>query len=251
MSLLRAAADRSGCEAVLALADIQETWSAYESEPGYGYRDWDDDDEDEDEYRDDEGAFAAGQDRPEWLASLPGLCEALHAKGSPGTATAHRLRDLSWDWLGKTIRQWLATQSPSHRDKRLGDLGQPLAAVLTAAAVTGAVSLRDEVAGFGRQQGDEVIACVMPALRAAGTLRTFLADPARHTFEWPLNQERRRHVHSQIDAAELPVRHETRRKGRPYTLVLTKSQALFELERQARIRNEADLEWLTGEWKLT
>jgi 2OG-Fe(II) oxygenase superfamily len=113
---------------------------------------------------------AADRDRPEWLASLPGLCEALHAKGSPGTATAHRLLDLSWDWLGETIRQWLATQSPSHRDKQLGDLGQPLAAVLTAAAVTGAVSLRDEVVGFGRQQGDEVIACVMPALRAAGTL---------------------------------------------------------------------------------
>ena len=53
MSLLRAAADRSGCEAVLALADIQETWSAYESEPGYGYRDWDDDDDDE--HWDDEG----------------------------------------------------------------------------------------------------------------------------------------------------------------------------------------------------
>jgi hypothetical protein len=53
-SLLRAAADRSGCEAVLALADIQETWSAYESQPGYGYQDWDDDFDDE-EYRDDEG----------------------------------------------------------------------------------------------------------------------------------------------------------------------------------------------------
>jgi hypothetical protein len=47
-SLLRAAADRAGCEAVLALADIQETWSAYESEPEYGYRDWDDDFDDED-----------------------------------------------------------------------------------------------------------------------------------------------------------------------------------------------------------
>jgi hypothetical protein len=247
-------------------------------------------------------AYAGGQDRPEWLASLPGLCEALHAKGSAGTATAHRLLDLSWDWLGETIRQRLAAQSPSRRDKRLGDLGQPLAAVLTAAAVTGAVSLRDEVVGFGRQQGDEVIACVMPSLRAAGTLPAdmrrdggfddlaadcaarlrarlarppradddwsielpdgcacelcntlgaFLRNPARRTLEWPLAQERRRHVHSRIDAAELPVRHETRRKGRPYTLVLTKSQALFELERQARILDEADLEWLTREWKLT
>jgi 2OG-Fe(II) oxygenase superfamily len=246
-------------------------------------------------------AYAGGQDRPEWLASLPGMCEALHAEGGPGTETAHRLLDLSWDWLGETIRQRLATQSPSHRDKWLGDLGQPLAAVLAAAAVTGAVSLRGEVVGFGRQQGDEVIACVLPALRAAGKLPaatrqdggfddlaadcaarlrarlarparaeddwsielpdgcacelcgplgTFLRDPARRAFEWPLAQDRRRHVHSRIETAELPVRHETRRTGRPYTLVLTKGQALFELERQARIRDEADLKWLTGEWQL-
>lgn len=53
-SLLRGAADRSGCEAVLALADVQETWSAYESEPGYGYRGRDDDSGDE-EYSGDEG----------------------------------------------------------------------------------------------------------------------------------------------------------------------------------------------------
>jgi hypothetical protein len=214
-------------------------------------------------------AYAGGQDRPEWLASLPGMCAALHAEGGPGTETAHRLLDLSWDWLGETIRQRLATQSPSHRDKWLGDLGQPLAAVLAAAAVTGAASLRGEVVGFGRQQGDEVIARVMPALRAAGklpadtrqdggfdnlaadcaarlrarlarplraddnwsielpdgcacelcgTLGTFLRDPARRTFEWPLAQERRRHVHSRIDVAQLPVRHETGGRVAPIPL---------------------------------
>jgi hypothetical protein len=141
--------------------------------------------------------------------------------------------------------------------------------------MTGAASLREEVTGFARQQGDEVIACVMPALRAAGTLPAdarraggfddlaadcaarlrarlarparadddwsieppggcacelcgtlgeFLQDPARRTFEWPLAQERRRHIHSRIDTAELPVRHETRRKGRPYTLFLARTR---------------------------
>ena len=246
-------------------------------------------------------AYAGGQDRPQWLTSLPGLCQALHAKGRPGAAAAGRLLDLSWDWLGETIRQQLAAQPPSYRGKRLGDLGQPLAAVLTAAAVTDAASLREDAAGFARQQGDEVIACVMPALRAAaalpagtrrdggfdalaadcaarlrarlarpprpdgdwsielpggcacelcGTLGTFLADPDRRTFEWPLAQQRRRHVHSRIDAAELPVRHQTRRKGRPYTLVLAKSPTLFELERQARAQDQADLDWLTSKWKL-
>ena len=49
-SVLRAAAERAGCEAILALADIKTTHSALEEDEGYGYRrswDWDED-EDED-----------------------------------------------------------------------------------------------------------------------------------------------------------------------------------------------------------
>ena len=83
-----------------------------------------------------------------------------------------------------------------------------------------------------------------------GTLGTFLADPARRTFEWPLAQQRRWHVHSRIDAAELSVRHETRRKGPPLYPCPHQGPGVFELERQARIRDEAGLEWLTSEWKL-
>ena len=82
------------------------------------------------------------------------------------------------------------------------------------------------------------------------TLGTFLEDPVRRIVEWPLAEQRRRHIHSRIDAAELPVRHRTRRKGRPYTLVLTKSPDIFELERLTRNRDEADLEWLIAEWNL-
>ena len=50
MSLLRSAAERAGCEAVLALADIKTTHSAFEDgydEYGYGQR-WDEDEHDED-----------------------------------------------------------------------------------------------------------------------------------------------------------------------------------------------------------
>ncbi|MHB2022638.1 MAG: 2OG-Fe(II) oxygenase, partial [Mycobacteriales bacterium] len=55
-AVLRAAAERADCEIVLALADIHETWSAYESEPSgrYGERRYggryggDDEEEDED-----------------------------------------------------------------------------------------------------------------------------------------------------------------------------------------------------------
>ena len=37
------------------------------------------------------------------------------------------------------------------------------------------------------------------------TLRVFLNDKGRRTSEWPLAKQRRRHIHSRIDAAELPV----------------------------------------------
>jgi hypothetical protein len=86
------------------------------------------------------------------------------------------------------------------------------------------------------------------ACELCGPLREFLADPSRRTFEWPLAQKRRQHVHSQIDAAELPVTHRTRRQGRPYTLVLKKTDALFTREREARTKGEGDLEWLATEW---
>jgi hypothetical protein len=38
----------------------------------------------------------------------------------------------------------------------------------------------------------------------------------------------------------------TRRQGRPYTLVLNKTDALFAREQEARNRDETDLEWLTA-----
>ena len=102
--------------------------------------------------------------------SLPGLCEGLHATGSAGTVAAQRLLDLAWEWIGKDIGTGLASSSPSHRDKKLGDLGKPLASVLTAAAAIGAASTRDTVSGYIRKQGDAVTALEMSALRAAAEL---------------------------------------------------------------------------------
>ena len=81
-----------------------------------------------------------------------------------------------------------------------------------------------------------------------GTLRAFLSAKSRHTFEWPLAKQRRQHIHSRIDTTELPVSHPTRRQGRPYTLVLSKTDALFAREREARIRDQSDLEWLEAKW---
>jgi hypothetical protein len=70
-------------------------------------------------------------------------------------------------------------------------------------------------------------------------------------LEWPLAQAARQHVHSRIDAAELPVSHVTRRQGRPFTLVLTKTDALFTRQQEARTRDETDLNWLAARYHLT
>ena len=77
-----------------------------------------------------------------------------------------------------------------------------------------------------------------------GTLAAFLADPTERVLEWPLAEQRRRHVHARIDAAELAVRHQTRRTGRPYTLVLTRTADIFERYAALRRLDEADLDWL-------
>jgi hypothetical protein len=53
-----------------------------------------------------------------------------------------------------------------------------------------------------------------------------------------------------VDTADLPVRHQTLRAGSPYTLILTKSEALFDRERQARQQAVTDLAWLTENWPV-
>ena len=54
----------------------------------------------------------------------------------------------------------------------------------------------------------------------------------------------RHHVHRQIDDAGLPVRHTTRRQGRPFTLLLEKTETLFRDEQDTRRQAQHDLDWL-------
>jgi len=79
-------------------------------------------------------------------------------------------------------------------------------------------------------------------------LGAFLRDPHRITLDWPLAEKRRQHVHQRIQDAELPVTHQTRREGRPFVLVLTKSPDLFAHEQNARAQAQADLDWITATW---
>lgn len=75
-------------------------------------------------------------------------------------------------------------------------------------------------------------------------LARFAGDALELEMEWPLATAGRQHIHRQIDEAELPIRHTTRRQGSPYKLLLTKTDDLFQREERARERVQADLDWL-------
>ena len=78
-------------------------------------------------------------------------------------------------------------------------------------------------------------------------LTSFLVNRNRNRFEWPLAKAGRLHVHRTLDRYDLPVTHRTRRSGSPYTLVLTKTKALFEREQAKRKAWASDLDWLDKE----
>ncbi|MBN9096810.1 MAG: hypothetical protein J0I49_01640 [Pseudonocardia sp.] len=78
------------------------------------------------------------------------------------------------------------------------------------------------------------------------TLGTFLTSRSRRILACPLATDGRRHAHAQIDSAGLPVRHQTRRQGRPYTLELTTTDELFTRDTNARHTAVTDLAWLTS-----
>lgn len=80
---------------------------------------------------------------------------------------------------------------------------------------------------------------------ACDRLAAFLSARSERTHEWPLAKPGRQHVHQQIDAVGLPVRHITRRQGRPYTLLLTKTEDLFRREDDVRRQARTDLDWLS------
>ena len=97
-----------------------------------------------------------------------------------------------------------------------------------------------------RAESDWSIAWTGCGCEVCDRLVEFLGSRSEHTDEWPLAKPGRQHVHQQIDAADLPVRHNTRRQGRPYTLVLAKTEDLFRREDEMRRQARTDLAWLTS-----
>ena len=69
------------------------------------------------------------------------------------------------------------------------------------------------------------IPCDCPHCRR---LQAFCDDPAATTLRLPLRKELRRHLHGVIDRLGLDIRHQTERKGSPYTLVCTKTRGAWQ-----------------------
>ena len=172
-------------------------------------------------------------------ASL-GATPVLDAVGAHVTQQPAPVTVLELATLRAAASSWAEPASGTADGTSLADLAADCAA-----------RLRARLALPQREDGDWSIE--LPAgctCDLCSFLRKFLAGPNR-VHEWPLAEQRRRHVHERIDRAELPVTHVTMRKGRPYTLVLTKTDALFTDERSTRATAAADLAWLTARWPVT
>jgi hypothetical protein len=123
------------------------------------------------------GRYLDEMDRKGWACTLPKLTAAL--READATAAAGWLLARSWGWLDDDLRSWLKYPSPTMRRKQLGELGKPLAALLAAADGT---TLAEEIAATLRQHGDDVLACLLPMLRAAGPAPSApIAGLARHS----------------------------------------------------------------------
>ena len=89
-----------------------------------------------------------------------------------------------------------------------------------------------------------ITASLRCSCKLCAKLTLFLCAAGERRLEWPLAQAERTHVHQKIDRYGLPVTHTTRRTGRPFTLMLEKTPALFERDAAARRAAQEDLRWL-------
>jgi len=71
-------------------------------------------------------------------------------------------------------------------------------------------------------------------------LSRFLGDPGARVARFPLAEQRRRHLHDQIEHHRCDCTHETERKGRPYTLVCEKTTASY-VRRERQYKDDSQL----------
>jgi 2OG-Fe(II) oxygenase superfamily len=90
-----------------------------------------------------------------------------------------------------------------------------------------------------------IAASVRCSCKLCVTLTRYLRAQGEVWFEWPLAKAERAHIHGIVDSHDLPVTHITRRTGRPFTLILEKTAAVFEREAVERRLWQSALQWLT------
>jgi hypothetical protein len=218
-----------------------------------------------------------------WIASMPAFCKPLCATDSADALELARwIATTQWAWLESECRGCRAYPSPGQAARALLDLNGALLGLLESSVIVEDPDLQVKILGFlTSAENDYPLRCLVVLLRTAGTahrpsalralglgaprrpqddwsvvatlgcgcrlcetLAPFLAAHDRTSLEWPLAKEGRRHVHSILEAQDLPVSHETRRVGSPFTLVLRKTAALFQRETAERSAWRVDLAWL-------
>ena len=160
--------------------------------------------------------------RPDLLEGLLGFLSS-EPTGSPTEGLVHLLRSAHRSRSGEALRALQLTGLRRHC----------------------AEELSNRLAAPARRKDDWSIGVRLQcACQMCQVLSRFLAAPDQVRYEWPLAKAGRAHIHQTIDGHDLPVDHTTRRAGRPYTLVLTKTKALFQREAAERRAWERDVRWL-------
>lgn len=84
-------------------------------------------------------------DRALWVADLPPLCTALHARASAGTTAALLLVSEAHRWLAGEVESRCHIERGSLRDDALKKLARPVLGLLESTAAVGAPDLRGEL----------------------------------------------------------------------------------------------------------
>jgi len=72
-------------------------------------------------------------------------------------------------------------------------------------------------------------------------LSSFLANANESVHRFAVRKDRRRHLHQIIESHKCDLTHATERRGRPYTLVCTKTTASYDVARQIHERDKENL----------
>lgn len=210
------------------------------------------------------------------------MCRALDAHGGESVTT--HIVAIAWRWLAAQIDSGVTDPHPGRRQAWLIERGLLVARVLEAAsdaqgvAVVTTLQTQEDAVVPLLVAALRVLSPVRAAPRALAAdaqnrlgrlavrpvrapddwsilwtgcgcedcdrLSAFLASSTARSVTWSLAQARRDHLERHIQEAGLPIRRTTRRQGRPYSLILDKTEQLFRREEEERQQIESDRAWV-------